>query len=99
MPKDIIDTVLQITQKKDDEVVRLKIDAYLNEILSYLNRDSVDEAMFPVVCLVIADCITNEYSNGGKIQSLSEGDMSISYFNNSPFFGRLESFKLVKGIG
>ena len=94
---ELIEKVLQLTGKEESEVLKLKIEAKLNEILSYLNRKNLDEEIFPVVCTVIADCITND-NDMGNIQSLSEGDMSISFGCISPFFGRLEGFKKVRGL-
>lgn len=97
MSENIITTVLNITGRKEDDIIRLKIEAKLNEILSYLNRDDITEEMFPVICMVIAECINSE-ALGDNIQSLKEGDMSVTYSNTSPFFGRLESFKVIRGI-
>lgn len=98
MSKNLITTVLQISGKEDNEITRLKIEAELNRILSYLNRTEVTDEMFPVVCLVIAECINNDTERCDNIQSLSEGDMSVTYSANSPFFGKLESFKVIRGI-
>jgi len=98
MAENIINTVLQITNYEDNDMNRLKINAILNEILSYLNRDEISEDIFPSVAVVIAECIKNSEIGAFNITSLSEGDMSVSYVANSPFFGKLESFKLIRGI-
>lgn len=97
MSKEVIETVLQLLNLNEDDIMRLKIEALLNEILSYLNRDEVDEKMFPVVCSIIFDCIKSD-DIGGKIQTLKEGDMQVSYKTTSPFFGKLDSFKKIRGL-
>lgn len=99
MPKDITETVLKILNKSEDDIIRLKIEARLNEILAYLNRDEVTDSIFAVVCAVIAESLKNDDILGGNIQSYSEGDMSVSFSSLSPYFGRLEPFKVIKGIG
>ncbi len=97
MTKSLVDTVLELAGKEKTYRTELEIQSCLNQILSYLNRNDVSEEMFPVVCFVISDML-NSNINAGNIHSLSEGDMSISYFAQSPFFGKLESFKVIKGI-
>lgn len=97
MSKNVIATVLQLLDKKEDDIIRLKIEAILSEILSYLNRDEVDEQIFSVVCSTISDCIKSD-DLGGKIQTLKEGDMQVTYKTDSPFFGKLDSFKKIRGI-
>lgn len=97
MSKNIIDAVLHILNKERGDILELKIEAYKNEILSYLNRDEITDEMFPSVALAISECIKND-EMGGNIQSLSEGDMSVTYKANSPFFGKLEPFKVIRGI-
>ena len=97
MEKNLVDTVLELAGKEKTDKTELEIQSYLNQILSYLNRTEVSEEMFPVVCFVISDLL-NSNIDTGNVQSLSEGDMSVTYFSKSPFFGRLESFKVIKGI-
>lgn len=96
MSKNLIETVLYILNK-DDEITKLKIRALINNILSYLNRDEITEEMFPVVACTVAECIKQEELTG-NVQSFSEGDVSVSYANTSPFFGKLDSFKVIRGI-
>lgn len=99
MSEKIIETVLMIAGKEESEILRLRILSLLNEILSYLNRNEITEEMFPVVATVIAECISKDELLTGGIQSFSEGDMSVTYLTNSPFYGKLDSFKVIRGIG
>lgn len=96
MSKNLTEAVLCILNK-DDEITKLKIGALKNEMLSYMNRKTITEEIFPVMVCAIAECIEKEEITG-NVQSLSEGDMSVSYANTSPFFGKLESFKTIRGI-
>lgn len=98
MAENIIETVLDITGETDSEIIRLKISAILNEILSYLNRKEVTNEIFPTIVTVIAECLKTNELGAFNITSLTEGDMSVSYSTKSPFFGKLESFKLIRGI-
>ena len=98
MSEKIIQAVLNITGKKDDETQRLYINALIQEILSYLNRDEITDEMFCSVVSVLVDCLEVAENKCGNIQSLTEGDMSISFLSNSPFFGKLDSFKLIRGL-
>ncbi len=96
MQNQLIETVYNMTGLEKNESNSIKITAYINEILSYLNRDDIIPEIFPVMAEVISlGLISN---NDGSVQSLSEGDLSITYNNKSPFFGKLDSFKLVRGI-
>ena len=94
--ENIITTVEELLGIQDNNANRLKISAILNQILSYLNRDNITEEMIPVVCSVIVECISK--GNSGNVQSLSEGDRSITFSSPSPFFGKLDGFKLIRGI-
>ncbi|MCD8024529.1 MAG: hypothetical protein LUE64_03245 [Candidatus Gastranaerophilales bacterium] len=96
MSEDLTETVLQLLGKESDEILVLKIEAKLNEILSYLNRSELTDEIFSSVAVVIADCIKN--GDMGNIQSVKEGDLSMSFANNSSFFGKLDSFKNITGV-
>ena len=98
MPEEIIEKVLLLTGLERSETILLEINAIYNSILSYLYRDNVENHMIPLVSLVIAECLKQNQSAFGNVQSLSEGDLSVSYASNSPFFGKLDSFKLIRGI-
>ena len=94
----IIKAVLDITGQEDDNKTHLYINSLVNQILAFLNRDEITEEMFPVIVSVIVDYLENSAVDTGNIQSLREGDMSVSYISKSPFFGKLDSFKLIRGI-
>ncbi len=98
MNDNLAETVLKILNRTEDTKLNLEIEAIKNEILSYLNRNEITNEMFPVMCVVISDIILEKEKLSLNVQSLKEGDLSISYFQTSPFFGRLEGFKLVRGI-
>ena len=94
----IIEAVLKMNNEEENELIKLKIEALINEILFYLNRDKIEDFMFASVVSAISDCLKVDFVNGAKVQSYSEGDISVSYSNLSPFFGRLDSFKVIKGV-
>ena len=96
MKNRIIDTVFELTGIENTTGARIKIEALINEIMAYVNRDEITEELFPVICTIIVDSFNSIDFN--RVQSLNEGDMSISFLNNSPFFGKLEAFKVVRGI-
>ncbi len=93
----LVENIINLTGLENTLILRLKIEAKLSEILNYLNRDELDEIILPSVSTVIADCLSND-TKLDNVQSLSEGDMSISFSTVSPYFGRLEAFKVVRGI-
>ncbi len=94
----IIEAVLKMSDKEENETIKLKIEALINEILFYLNRNEIEDFMFASVVSVISDCLKSDIFNGAKVQSYSEGDLSVSFSNLSPFFGRLDSYKIIRGI-
>ena len=94
----IIEAVLKMSDKEENETIKLKIEALINEILSYLNRSEIEDYMFASVVSTISDCLKVDFFNGAKVQSYSEGDLSVSFSNLSPFFGRLDSYKIIRGI-
>lgn len=98
MQNEVIDTVLEITGKTGDKKFLLSVHALLSQILSYLNRDEINDEIFPSVVEVIVNCLESGDLNSDRIQSLKEGDMSVTYSNLSPFFGKLDSFKVIRGI-
>ncbi len=95
-PDDIINKTEEILKIQDSDENRLKINSLIAQILSYLNRDDVTDEMFPVVCSVIAELFSG--INSGNVQSFHEGDFSVTFFGKSPFFGKLDGFKLIRGI-
>ncbi len=94
----IIEAVLKMNNQEENDIVKLKIEALINEIIFYLNRDKIEDYMFASVVSVISDCLKFSVANGANIQSYSEGDISVSFSNLSPFFGRLDAFKVIKGV-
>ncbi len=98
IPENIIETVLKLLNKSEEDISKIYIEAKFNEIMAYLNRDDVTDEMFPVLCTVIASSLKDDVISGGNVQSYSEGDMSVSYSTVSPYFGRLEAFKVIRGI-
>ena len=98
MPEEIIEQVLLLTGFESSEALIIQINAIYASILSYLYRDNIEDHMIPLVSLVIAECLKQNQSAFGNVQSLSEGDLSVSYASCSPFFGKLDSFKLIRGI-
>lgn len=94
----IKETVLELTGLEDSETLVIKINALYDSILSYLNRKTITEEMIPIVSLVISECLEQNIDNYGNIQSFKEGDLSITFSTNSPFFGKLDSYKLIRGI-
>ena len=98
MSENIIEAVLTITGLENNEITRIRINSLLIEILAYLNRDEITDEIFYPIVTVIADCLTSPLEAGDNIQSYREGDMSVSFSNTSPFFGKLDSFKLIRGI-
>lgn len=98
MSDNIIDAVLKILNRKEETKLNFEIEALKSEILSYLNRDDITDELFPVMCTVIADMILQKEQLKGSVLSVKEGDLSVTYSSNSPFFGRLEGFKLIRGI-
>lgn len=98
MPEELKNMILQLANLEESETLTIKITALYNSILSYLNRDTISNDLFPVVSLVIVECLEQGQNAGCNVQSLKEGDMSITYSVNSPFFGKLDSYKLIRGI-
>lgn len=94
----IIEAVFEMCNKEETPILKLKIEALINEILSYLNRSEIEDYMFASVVSTISDCLKVDFFNGAKVQSYSEGDISVSYANLLPFFGRLDSYKLISGV-
>lgn len=79
------------------------IDAYIQEILAYCYRDELIEQMIFPVADVIATGLKNKaiLDINGNITSYKEGDLSVSFAqspNGVKYNGKLESFKLIRGL-
>ncbi len=97
MLEKLIEQVLQITGMEESDVIKLKINGLYIAILSYLNRDDITDEMIPLISLIIAECLEQNIESD-LIQSYHEGDLSVTYSKQSPFFGKLDSFKLIRGL-
>ena len=86
MNDNLAETVLKILNRTEDTKLNLEIEAIKNEILSYLNRNEITNEMFPVMCVVISDIILEKEKLSLNVQSLKEGDLSISYFDLNQHF-------------
>lgn len=98
MPNDITETILEILDKKDDDLAKLYVSAKLSEIMAYLNRENLTEELIPVVIDVIVQSFKSDINLANNVSSYREGDMSVTFSNVSPFYGRLEPFKVISGI-
>lgn len=99
MSENVKTIVYKILGRDEDAITTLKIDAFLEQILHYLNRDEVDNEILNSVALVIADEIKRQDMGTKDVQSIREGDLSVTYsIETSPFLGRLDSFKRIRGL-
>ena len=51
----IIEAVFEMCNKEETPILKLKIEALINEILSYLNRNEIEDYMFASVVSTISD--------------------------------------------
>lgn len=98
--------VLTLGEFEDSIKLDLQIQMMINEALAYCYRDDVPELMELPLADVIATQLKTMADTGfsGDVASYSEGGMSVS-FNTSPstaskayFSGKLEGFKLIRGV-
>lgn len=97
--------VYTLLQEEPTPALDLTIEAQIIEVLSYLYRDDIPcELEKPMAMAIVSNIKASTVSNGlqGDITSYSEGDLSISFGNATStgikYGGRLERFKLVRGV-
>ncbi len=97
--------VLILTGFEESAKLDLEIRSIIMECLEYCYRDDVPDAMIEPLADVISTELQRrkDFGFGENITSYREGDMSISYSQNSltsssiKYLGKLEGFKRVIG--
>lgn len=107
--EEIKKNVYILSETEQSDKTDLQIESYVREILAYCYRDDIIEPMVLPVSEVIASTLNSTALAGGfdgNVSSYKEGDMQITFGSNystsngttTKYNGKLEGFKLIRGL-